>query len=653
MIISGNTSATRGGGIGSNGTVIMGSHDKTTSLSIAKKWAVSSGLQMPESVGIEIYRKTAGSDAAPALVGYQNLNQNSGWKVSISNLPASGPDGNYEYSVKEAAVDGFTREEKDGEVIFTAQDGSGNMLRSDVTGGDGAYTVSNRQITELTVKKIWTDADDLDGLRPQQLAVQLYADGQPLGDPVMLTADGGWTYTWKELDAADQKGNKIAYTARETEPEGYTNSGNSVTAARTTVSSQLQEDGTVKVVCSKDWPEGALTPENISIQLLADGAPVEGQTGELNEDNSWTAQFTGLPAQGDGSQIVYSIKETGAGGYSADDIDLSGDETVTVGDFKIEKMPNPWQPQTTYTISAGGEGSSDLQSITFQIYQDGKPGISVTLNEENGWTGKFWNIPDVSYDSSWNEIPVKNTLRVTEVNGYPVGGSTAAGGQLLVFENRHTPQTPAQIPVRIKLQKRGSDTGKGLQGAVYGLYEKDADGSLTLQEQQSSDAEGFMYFDNIKANTVYLFKEITAPTGYKLDENPGTPFRFTVSADGTISVCDEQGTVPSQTVTLTKDGDSGWLADADYVEDDKIEKETEKETETKKETEETNPSVPGNKPGKPGKTGRTVSGKKAKVSKASAVKTGDTSHIGITAAVCAASGLTALVLLRRRKKADR
>ena len=52
--------------------------------------------------------------------------------------------------------------------------------------------------------------------QPDQMQVQLYADGAPFGSPVTLNAAKGWRYTWHELD------DSIAWTVDELAvPEGY------------------------------------------------------------------------------------------------------------------------------------------------------------------------------------------------------------------------------------------------------------------------------------------------------------------------------------------------------------------------------------------------------------------------------------------------
>lgn len=55
-----------------------------------------------------------------------------------------------------------------------------------------SYTPST---TYRTVQKIWDDAG-YENLRPEEVKVQLYKDGEPYGEAVALNADINWSYTW-------------------------------------------------------------------------------------------------------------------------------------------------------------------------------------------------------------------------------------------------------------------------------------------------------------------------------------------------------------------------------------------------------------------------------------------------------------------------
>ena len=75
--------------------------------------------------------------------------------------------------------------------------------------------------TSVTVTKAWNDANNKDGIRPDSIKVQLYANGKPTGDAVVLSAADQWTYTWTGL-FMKENGKNIEYSVKEvTVPKGY------------------------------------------------------------------------------------------------------------------------------------------------------------------------------------------------------------------------------------------------------------------------------------------------------------------------------------------------------------------------------------------------------------------------------------------------
>ncbi|HFD1776253.1 TPA: Cna B-type domain-containing protein, partial [Enterococcus faecium] len=61
-----------------------------------------------------------------------------------------------------------------------------------------------------------------DGLRPNSVQVQLYADGKEVGSPVELMEANQWRHTWNDLPEK-ANGQTIKYTVKEvTAVTGYT-----------------------------------------------------------------------------------------------------------------------------------------------------------------------------------------------------------------------------------------------------------------------------------------------------------------------------------------------------------------------------------------------------------------------------------------------
>ncbi|WP_329886136.1 Cna B-type domain-containing protein [Pseudoramibacter sp. HA2172] len=192
VAISGNTSATRGAGIGSNGTVNMGQCEET-SVTVAKRWDDRNSDGRPDTIQVELWRSQGGGK--PVYVGYETVKAGDNWRLTFAHLPKNDADGHaYAYSVKERAVKGYATEA--------------------ITGSqENGYTLTNVPSTRVKVTKVWRD--NRGGKRPASVMVQLYADGKASGDPVKLTAAGGWTHTWSGL-AKKQNGKTVVYTVDET-----------------------------------------------------------------------------------------------------------------------------------------------------------------------------------------------------------------------------------------------------------------------------------------------------------------------------------------------------------------------------------------------------------------------------------------------------
>jgi hypothetical protein len=81
-------------------------------VTVSKTWLNDDSADRPDSITIELYRSTEGSDADPIYVGYQTMTPDSdgSWpSLTFSNLPVEDSSGNAcIYSVAERTVDGYT-----------------------------------------------------------------------------------------------------------------------------------------------------------------------------------------------------------------------------------------------------------------------------------------------------------------------------------------------------------------------------------------------------------------------------------------------------------------------------------------------------------------------------------------------------------------
>ncbi|KXU05933.1 Alcohol dehydrogenase [Streptococcus oralis] len=138
------------------------------------------------------------------------VSEATGWKFESKALPKYENGKLIEYKVKEVVVAEY---------------------KSVVTDHkDGKYTITNKHTPEkITVKgkKIWVDANNKDGIRPDSITVALLANGKETGKTVTVTkatalSDNEWAFEFTELDRY-ANGQEINYTVKEVGTvKGYT-----------------------------------------------------------------------------------------------------------------------------------------------------------------------------------------------------------------------------------------------------------------------------------------------------------------------------------------------------------------------------------------------------------------------------------------------
>ena len=106
------------------------------------------------------------------------LSEGNGWEATVTGLPKYESGQEITYTWTEASIEGY-------ELTNTSTEGTVTTLTNKHTPEE----------TEATVKKVWDDADDQDGKRPESLDVTL-SDGQT----VTLNEGNGWTAT---IEAGD------------------------------------------------------------------------------------------------------------------------------------------------------------------------------------------------------------------------------------------------------------------------------------------------------------------------------------------------------------------------------------------------------------------------------------------------------------------
>ncbi len=207
-----------------------------------------------------------------------------------------------------ATVEGLPKYKDGEEIKYTWTEGElpeGYTMTSNTTEGLVTTITNTHEVekADVTVTKVWEDNNNQDGIRPEEIEVTLYANGEKV-ETVKLNESNDWSYTFEKLDVK-ANGKDIEYTVSEVSVDGYTTTIDGLTITNT------HETKTREVTVSKVWDDKdnyeGLRPASVTIILKADGEEVNSV--ELNESNNWTYTWTELDYYKDGSVITYTVEE--------------------------------------------------------------------------------------------------------------------------------------------------------------------------------------------------------------------------------------------------------------------------------------------------------------------------------------------------------
>lgn len=276
-------------------------HEKTVvnselqEITVKKEWDDSNNFDnlRPSSIQIEVLKNNS-------VARTVTLSASNNWQATISGLPKNENGQKIEYTFREKIVpSGYTSS-------YTFVDGICTFVNT--------HKVSN---INLSVEKVWDDESNKDGIRPNSIKVDLFANGT-LKKELTLSGGNSWKQTVSNLPKLDVDGNEIHYEFIERET-GYIN-GN----ANTGYSVNYQQEGNKTIITNKHIPqvieltvekvwddnnnEDNLRPSQITVELLGDGSVV--QTITLSDVDGWASKtIKNLPKYKNGNEIYYEFKE--------------------------------------------------------------------------------------------------------------------------------------------------------------------------------------------------------------------------------------------------------------------------------------------------------------------------------------------------------
>lgn len=302
------------------------------------------------------------------------------------------------------------------------------------------FTITNKYAPkeiDYKVTKVWNDANNQDGKRPESVTVQLYkkvgaADPVAVeGKKLTLTAkektdDNTWVASFTNLPQYEA-GKEITYSIKEVDvPAGYKASVTGQVVTNTHNPDTVILSGT-KVWKDNNNQDGKRTT-SVKVQIL-NGEKVVQEI-EVSEKTGWKFESKKLPKYENGKEIKYTVKETAMTEYKA---------TITTDKDGKYTITNEHTPEKTavkgHKIWKDEENKDGIRpaSITVKLLADGKEtGQTATVSETSGWTYEFTGLD--RYQEG-KEI----TYTVEEVN-VPDGYIASVEGYNIT--NTHTPEKP-------------------------------------------------------------------------------------------------------------------------------------------------------------------------------------------------------------------
>lgn len=224
------------------------------------------------SVSVDLYKTVGSGEPKYLRTLVITAGDNGTWTYKVTGLPGYEGGQPVKYTIEipedvraQLAAGGYTA---------TTEDNIVHLYHTPETG-------------EISTQLYWSDEDDNDGYRPDSVVAALYANGTPTGRTTDLNEGNGWSAAWTGLNAHYNQGAEhgldVVYSVVIEAPEGYAVAYNPET---TTI--ERNETLYIQVSHAKDtaevpvkvfWNDADDTdrkrPENITVQLIADGKPTD------------------------------------------------------------------------------------------------------------------------------------------------------------------------------------------------------------------------------------------------------------------------------------------------------------------------------------------------------------------------------------------
>ena len=461
---------------------------ETISKTITKTWDDNDNQDgiRPTNVKVELY----GTDGT---LRTQYLTKDNNWSYSFENLPKYQNEGTIIlYTAKEEAIEGYTQKS-----VTTA------------TGFNFTNTHEPQTVT-YGATKVWLDDDNRDGVRPNSITLTLTgSDGSKYTK--QMTAASNWSDVTFERVPMFNNGKYITYTLSENDVPSYVNSvavsedGKFFTVTNT----HTPDHAIIKIteVWHDENDQDGIRPKKVTTIIV--GSNGNRHEVPLHSSGDWHYTCDDLVKYWKSGQLVdYTVEAVTIDGYTS--------EVKSLGNnvFEVHNTHIPETISKTVTKTwKDNENQDGIRPASVTVTLTGSNAVSktATLNEENGWTATFENLPKRDHGNI-----VTYNVKESDVEGYEASiVKTEDGFQLI---NEHDSETTLRTATLVWRDENNQD-GIRPDTVTYTLH--GSDGSEVEKTVSKDDSWADVMFEDLPVyqngqKVTYTLTESTVD-GYTTD----------------------------------------------------------------------------------------------------------------------------------------
>ena len=455
----------------------------------------------PEAVEAELYADNVSTNKKVRLTA------DTDWKATFEKLAVNKNGKPINYTLQATKVEGYD-------------------LTTEGSGADGLVLKYTHKVkaVDVTATVKWADGENQDGIRPNTVNLQLKADGENVGDAIVVNANSNWTKTWSGL-AEYKAGKKVTYTVEATgirseykvEITGDAATGFTVTATHVPAKAEVK----ASVVWDDADNQDGIRPEAVEAEIYA-GDVSNSKKVRLTAENNWTASFGEMELKKDGQEIKYTLVGTKADGYTYTCTGSGAAGLVLTYTHKPEVVSV--SVNTTWN-DKNNQDNQRPKAYSVQLKADGEAvGDEITLSSNNSFAKVWKDLP--KYKAGKVGVTVKYEVAVTDLDS-EYETRTEADGNTFNVINTYIPGT-VQIPVSVKWDDANNQDGKRLDSVEAELYaEGQATGNKVTLDEKNSWKASFKKVDvkkdgkriNYTVKTTENKDYTITTTGNVLDDN--------------------------------------------------------------------------------------------------------------------------------------